>query len=108
MEMMDVIDEDIFAGFDLEEMRALEDGDLRLVLISPYSALINWTFSMFSNLLDPSFRIGSTSVNGSDSNPSPTSITPSSAEELALVLGIDDDDTTGRNSLRMTITFDCS
>jgi hypothetical protein len=27
--MMDV-DEDIFAAFDLDEMRALEDGDLRL------------------------------------------------------------------------------
>ncbi|KAI6191156.1 C2H2-type domain-containing protein [Aphelenchoides bicaudatus] len=71
--MMDV-EEDLFAGFDLEEMRALEDGDL----------------SLFSNLIDPNFRLGSGS-GGSDSNPSPTSLTPTS-EELALVLQMDEED----------------
>lgn len=48
--------------------------------------------SLFSNLIDPGFRLRPNGTSGSDSNPSPTSITPSSAEELALALQLDEDD----------------
>ncbi|KAI6210848.1 hypothetical protein M3Y96_00371400 [Aphelenchoides besseyi] len=73
--MMDM-KEDIFAGFDLDEMRALEEGDL----------------SLFSNFLDANFRLTVPNSSASESDPSPQSTTPVSSEELNIILGMEEED----------------
>ncbi|KAI6243654.1 hypothetical protein M3Y99_00027600 [Aphelenchoides fujianensis] len=73
--MMDV-EEDLFAGFDLDEMKALEDGDL----------------SIFSNFIDANFRLQLPNGSLTESDPSPQSTTPASSEELAMGNGLEEED----------------